>query len=619
MLQPFLKAIGRLSFLGLLAITCALFSGATRAASDDGSTAQERQVDTPEQSSAAQDEKASPAAKPKDKEPSVSFGSYLSGRFAESQGDTEHGLQVLRESLKGDPNNQDLTKSLYRMLVLSGKVEEAIPLARKLEGVKVVEEGSEFSPEMLLAIDEAKAGNYEHADRYLAEIPKAGFNTLLVPQMRVWLKFAMGDLKVPVDVKNMMPEGHVVLPHVYLNAALVNDLAGFDKEAQKQYEAAIKDSRIEPFRAVEALANFYDRKGWKEKREKLVSGYLVEHGDSYLADELLIASEKHPGPLVNDAGQGLAEVFYMVANIFHGVRAPADEIATLHLALYLRHDFPAAQFLLASAYELAQNYHAAVDTYKAINVHSPYFVRGRIRSAYDEIELGQKDSALASLDGIIHENPDEIDALLAKGDILREEIKFKEAIAAYDMAVTRVKEPQKRHWVIYFSRGACYQSVGDWSKAEADMKKALELDPGEPEVLNYLGYSWLTMRQHIPEAKKMVEDAYAAHPEDAHIIDSMGYAYYVTNDFQSAEEYFDQALERTPNDPTVNDHLGDTYWQLGRKTEARYQWERALANKPDNETEKGLRKKLKEGLAMEHPLQASEEKKPVKPPAPADE
>jgi tetratricopeptide (TPR) repeat protein len=621
MFQKFVKVIGKLSFLGVLAVLFALNSGAGRAVPD--ASTQEQKDDGAEQpdneDAAKGDEKAPPVAKAKRDDSSASFSSYLSGRFAESQGDTEHGVQVLRESLKRDPDNQDLLKSLYRMLVLSGNVEEAVPLARKLEGVKVVDDGSEFTPEMLIAIDEAKQHRYERSDKYLAAIPKAGFNSLLVPQMRVWLKLAMGQLKAPADVKNMMPDAHVVLPHVYLNAALINDIAGFDKEALKQYESAIKDSRIEPFRAVEALANFYDRKGQKDKRAKLVSDYLSEHGDSYLADELLTPSESPPQPLVSDAGQGLAEVFYAVANIFHGVRAPADEIATLHLALYLRPDFPAAQFLLASAYELAQNYQAAADTYKVINVHSPYFVRGRIRGVYDEIELGKKDAALAELDTIIHENPKDIDALLAKGDILRAENKLKEAIGAYDAAIARVPNPGKRHWIIYFSRGACYQLISDWNKAEADMKKALALDPGEPEVLNYLGYSWLTMRQNIAEAKKMVEDAYGARPEDAHIIDSMGYAFYVTGDFAGAEEYFDQALDRTPNDPTVNDHLGDTYWQLGRKTEARYQWERALSDKPDDETEKGLRKKLKEGLAVERPQQSAEEKKPAKPSAPADE
>jgi len=541
-----------------------------------------------------------------------SFGSYLSGRFAESQGDVTRGVDFLRESLKRDPDNKEMLGGLYRMMMQSGKIEEAVQIAPKLSGVRVVGDGSEFSPDMLLAMDEAKQGKYEMAAKRLQGIPKAGFNNLLVPLLQEWIKLGAGQIKTPLEAKEILPEAKVILPHIYLNAAFINDIAGFEEAAQQQYGASVKDVRVEPFRAVEAFANYYSRKGGKEKRQKLIDDYLAAHGDSFLADELLAeSSAENAKPLVTNATEGLAEVFYTMANIFHGVRPAADEITTLHLALYLRPNFPAAEFLLASTYELAQDYQTAVATYQSIEKDSPYFVRGRIRSVYDESEMGRNTGAVAKLDAIAAERPGDIDALLAKGDILRAQNHFKEAADAYTIAASRVKTMLKHHWIIYFSRGTCFERMGQWEKAEADMKKALKLNPGEPEILNYLGYSWLTQHRNIVEAKKMIEDAYDARPEDAHIIDSMGYALYVNGEFASALEYFEQALERTPDDPTVNDHLGDTYWQLGRKTEAKYQWERALADDPDAALEKDIRKKMDKGLALIHPLQAVDEKKPL--------
>lgn len=564
----------------------------------------------PAQAPVAQATHAKPSANAND-----SFGRYLSGRFAEEQGDTGKGIPFLRESLKHDPNNKEILASLYRMLVLAGNVDEAMPLASKLETTKVVEEGSEFSPAMLLAVEDVKHERYAQASKRLDAIHKAGFNSLLVPLLQAWLKYGQQQIAAPLEAKDIMPDAHIILPHVYLNTALINDLSGYDAQAQKQYESAVKDVRIEPFRAVEALANYYTRKDMKQKREQVVNDYLSAHGDSFLADELLNDTGQSK-KLVTNATEGVAEVFYTMANIFHGVRAPADEIATLHLALYLRPDFPSAQFLLANTYELAQDFHSAAETYKSINTKSPYFERGRIRSVYDESELGNKEEALAKLDTIAREKPHDVDALLAKGDILRASNRFKEAEAVYSEASDRVgSAPSKRHWIIFFSRGTCYERLGQWDKAEADMKKALALNPGEPDVLNYLGYSWLTLHVHLAEAKKMIEEAYDARPEDAHIIDSMGYSFYVSGDFSSAQEYFEQALERTPNDPTVNDHLGDTYWQQGRKTEARFQWERALGDDPDADTEKSLKTKLAKGLAAIHPIQAVEEKKPAATPA----
>jgi Flp pilus assembly protein TadD len=223
---------------------------------------------------------------------------------------------------------------------------------------------------------------------------------------------------------------------------------------------------------------------------------------------------------------------------------------------------------------------------------------------YDESELSDKhvDEAIRKLSVLSDEMPGDIDAILARGDILRIHNRYKEAVEAYSTAAGRVKKLEKQHWVLFFSRGACYERLGQWTEAEADLKKALELSPGEPEALNYLGYSWLTKNQNLVEARKMIESAYEARPEDPHIIDSMGYALYIGADYGSAAEYFQQALERTPDDPVVNDHLGDTYWKLGRKTEAKYQWNRALANEKDEAVRHQISEKLEKGI----PQKASE-------------
>ncbi len=527
--------------------------------------------------------------------PAISYGDYLSGRFAASSGDNKNGIQFLRESLKRDPDNKEILANLYHMLIAAGQAEEAIPVARKLAGTKLSDEDSEFMPELLLTLDEAKQQHYEAAEKYLQAVPKSGFNSLLVPLLQEWLKLGKGDIKAPVEVKDILPGSKMVLPHVYLNAAYINDIAGFEEKAQEQYELATKDNRIETFRAAEALVNFYDRKSISDKRDAFVKDYTASHGESFIES---IPANSNAKPLVADVTEGLAETLYTVANIFHGVRAPADEITTLRLALYLRPNFPAAEFLLGNAYELTNDYKNSINSYKMIDTKSPYYFHSQILIAYDESELGNKETALHELDILSNEKPNEITALLTKGDILRAKSNYKEAIENYDQALARVKEARKPHWRIYFSRGTCYESLGQFDKAEADMKTALSLDPGEPDILNYLGYSWLIQHRNIPEARKMIEDAYDARPEDPNIIDSMGYAFYVDGDYTSAEEYFEQTLERTPNDPTVNEHLGDTYWQLGRKTEARFQWNRALTNKPSAENEKELHKKLENGIPL---------------------
>lgn len=563
------------------------------------------ETDTPEV--AEQDEpEAGPKAPP--------LGHYLAGRFAESQGDTQNGLKYVEEAYRKDPSNQETMASLYRMYVLSGNLDKATPIAEKLLGAKVVDETSEFSPEMFLALTAAKKGDIAQANTYLASVPKAGFNNILTPLLTAWLKFGSGGIKQPVDIKEIATDPRLALPHVYMHAGLINDLAGFKDKAREYYEVAVKDKSTQPFRAVEALVSFYGRTGDKDAQRKLVADYIDSHGESFLARELLInaSNRKDPGQLAENMQQGIAEVFYTLANIFHGVRAPADEIATLHFALYMRPDFPAAQFLLANAHELAEDHQTAINVYKTIDPNSPYFIRGRIRSLYDESELSSAhvDEAVKKLTALAEEMPKDIDALLAKGDILRIHNRHREAIDAYTAAEKRLDgHAESQHWILFFSRGACFERLGQWQAAETDLKKALKLSPTEPEVLNYLGYTWLTRRENLDDAKKMIENAYEARPEDPHIIDSMGYSLYVAGEFASAAEYFQQALERIPDDPTVNDHLGDTYWRLGRKTEARFQWNRALSNEKDEAVKQLISEKLEKGLADHTSARVTEDKK----------
>ncbi|MEJ0009614.1 MAG: tetratricopeptide repeat protein [Alphaproteobacteria bacterium] len=139
-----------------------------------------------------------------------------------------------------------------------------------------------------------------------------------------------------------------------------------------------------------------------------------------------------------------------------------------------------------------------------------------------------------------------------------------------------------------------YERSDEWPKAEADFDRALSLEPNQPDVLNYLAYSWLTMGKNVDKARDYLEIALSARPGDAHIIDSMGWAEYLAGDYPKAVDYFEKAVDTMPDDPTVNDHLGDAYWRAGRQVEARYQWQRALADKPDEPgDEQAIEEKLK--------------------------
>ena len=155
--------------------------------------------------------------------------------------------------------------------------------------------------------------------------------------------------------------------------------------------------------------------------------------------------------------------------------------------------------------------------------------------------------------------------------------------------------PRSPNWVVYYFRGICYERSKQWPKAEVDLKKALELFPDQPLVLNYLGYSWVDQGVNLDEGMRMIKRAVEQRPDDGYIVDSLGWAYYRLGNFEEAVKHLEHAVELKPEDPTINDHLGDAYWRVGRQLEAHFQWAHARDLKPEPDELEKIEEKLKTG------------------------
>jgi Flp pilus assembly protein TadD len=159
-----------------------------------------------------------------------------------------------------------------------------------------------------------------------------------------------------------------------------------------------------------------------------------------------------------------------------------------------------------------------------------------------------------------------------------------------------IAKPDRRHWVYYYARGTSYERLKNWPPAEADLKKALELYPDQPLVLNYLGYSWIDQGIQLDEGMRLIERAVAVKPDDGYIVDSLGWAHYKRGNYAEAVRYLERAVELRPDDPVLNDHLGDALWKVGREREAKFQWDQSLSLKPEPDDALKTRRKLEEGL-----------------------
>ena len=303
--------------------------------------------------------------------------------------------------------------------------------------------------------------------------------------------------------------------------------------------------------------------------------------------------------MVDTPQAGAAEVLYGLGAAL-GRRGGEDlGLIYLQLALYLVPSHPLALLSLGDLYEAMKKPELANKTYERVPLNSPLQRNAQIQLALNLDTLEKTDEAKASLEKLIVANPGDLEAIMALGNVQRGRKQFAECADVYTKGVDTITKAEKSNWVIYYFRGICLERAKQWTKAEADLKKSLELFPEQPLVLNYLGYSWIDQGVNLDDGMRMIKRAVEQRADDGYIVDSLGWAYYRLGNMEEAVKQLERAVELKPEDPTINDHLGDAYWRVGRTLEAKFQWAHARDLKPDAEDLPKIEEKLAKGLAEE--------------------
>jgi tetratricopeptide (TPR) repeat protein len=302
---------------------------------------------------------------------------------------------------------------------------------------------------------------------------------------------------------------------------------------------------------------------------------------------------------VNTATAGAAEVLYGLAS---AGGSQGDELAAiiyLRLALWLQPDHALAIISLGDAYERIKQDARAIDVFEAMPASSPLKATADLQIAFVLEKLDRKDEAIEHLTAIVKDQPKDPDALLALANLQRSRKLFAESAQTYTKALEASGERGKSDWTTYYYRGVSYERSKQWPLAEADFKKALEMVPENPVVLNYLGYSWVDQGLHLDDAFKMLKRAVELRPRDGYIVDSLGWAYYRLGQYDDAVAQLERAIDLKPSDPVINDHLGDAYWKVGRKLEAQFQWNHARDLNPEPEELPKILHKIDKGMDAE--------------------
>jgi tetratricopeptide (TPR) repeat protein len=297
-----------------------------------------------------------------------------------------------------------------------------------------------------------------------------------------------------------------------------------------------------------------------------------------------------------DALAGAGEAFANLAAAFRQDNTIALALAYGRLALHMSPDDPATLSTVADILDQLGQRESADALYARVDPASPYGFAARLRLAENLHERGDTDAAVRAFDRLAADAPERVEPLTAMGNALREKERFSEAAAAYGRAIGRLGTPETRHWSLFYMRGIAFERAKNWPAAEQHFKRALELQPDQPDVLNYLAYTWVDKGVNVVEAERMLRRAVEQRPNSGHIVDSLGWAFYRLGRFGEAVPLLERAAELLPEDPVILDHLGDGLWRVGRQLEANFQWQRALRSKPEPDLKVEIERKLREGL-----------------------
>lgn len=521
-------------------------------------------------------------------------GAYLAAQAAFVERDMGTAADYLMIALADDPDNKDLIRQAHFAMVSAGRVPEALPLARKLV---VGEQAEQLSP-LTLAVDALDRGDTEAAYEAIGYLPLSGYGLALVPLFEAWIAVAEGDLEGAVAAIGPYDLGDGFDALRAYHVALIEDLASNPEAADAAFRVALTAQDGGSYRVVLAYGSFLENRGKSAEAREVYEDFLTANPNS-LWLEGAIEQLEAPGDVrrLDTPEEGAAEALFAVAGAAQQGGSPETALAYAQLAAYLAPDSDVVHLLIGDVLELEGLHADAIAAYRRINAKSPLSWTGRLRTAINLDDSGASDKAIAMLRQMEQERPDRADALIVLGDILRVNERWDEAVAAYDDAYEREGDAAVDDWKLHYVRGIALERSGDWERAEADLLRALEIQPGHPFVLNYLGYTWVDMGIHMDEALAMIEQAVAQRPTDGFIIDSLGWAYYRMGRYEEAAAQLELAVEYEPGDPVVNDHLGDAYWRVGRRNEARVQWQRAMSLADDDqELIDAIREKLQSGL-----------------------
>ena len=505
---------------------------------------------------------------------SQNLSNYFSGIVALENKDNSQALKFFRLSKNILNKHDPYLKRYVTSLVLEKKVSQAINVIHRNRNKRNT---NFFDAELLIILDSLKKNNinkaYDDVVLALDNEKQNRFNIAILETLKQYIyvfkekkliqeKIGFGDLSLIAETFQRCYLDDLKTENFFSNLINKND-ADYTRYIYFYLGYLVNKNKLEE--AKEIISNI----------DYINSTLLVSQGKNWIENknfkkfEKIFSCQNH-----NDI---VSEFLFLISNLYSSQDNYERSNFYLYLSNFLNPKFVFNLSLVAENYYFNQDYTKSKKILKNFINEDLFYYWYRIKKEAQIItKLKDKKTSLKFINSEFNkiETPNN-KILFDIANFNKNSEEYIKAIEYYSKLILKYEYGLIKSDLLY-RRGGSYERKGDYKKADKDLLESLMMNPDDAYVLNYLAYSWLERDYKIDKAMEMLETAYEIESDDPYIIDSIGWAYYLKDDFIKAENFLKRAVELMPNDPIVNDHYGDILWMLNQKIQARYFWKSVL-------------------------------------------
>ena len=519
------------------------------------------------------------------------FSSYLMGRHAQHIYDYRNAAHFMRQVWAHNPDIPLLTSQTFKVLLASGAYEEVIRLAH------IQYERSVTTPLIVITLTAHSIMNNEKesAKRYIDALSSSGIFLFL---RHLYFAWHFNDTPQreqaieEIELFNQQLSSSLIAFHIGLL-----DLAAENYDNATHYLSTALESGSP--RIVYSIARFMRKNNHHDAADRLVQHYLTESQSHTNTPSFSVEDSKLMNVSILD---GYAEALFDMARIVD-YSLPEHALLYSRLAVMMQPELTVAQEKIINFLSSRNYYTEALMLLESLSTDPDLGWSAKLHIARILYAMDRQEEAIQKLEEMIKQRPLDIDTVVQLADFMRQREQFDQAIKIYTRAIEQLgpDNHHSKYWYLYYQRAITYDMIDNWPAAEKDLHISLELNPDQPDVLNYLGYTWADRNIHLSKAHDMLKLATDQSPNNAYILDSIGWVLYRLGNLDGAIQKLEYALTFLPFEPIINDHLGDVYWEVGRYFEAQFQWQRALDHLTDDpELAENLRTKLMRELRYDN-------------------